>query len=78
MVLRKIGIMVSSYHRLIKSVIRLGFNEVLKTLTKTLTFKFYVYDLDLKAMVMSADGADKNFCPVSIMIPNKNYIHYIV
>ena len=29
---------VSSYQRWIKSVIRLGNNEVLKTLTKTLTF----------------------------------------
>ena len=29
---------VSSYQRWIKSVIRLGHNEVLKTLTKTLTF----------------------------------------
>ena len=44
-----------------KSVIRLGNNEVLKTLTKTLTFKFYVCDVDLKVMVMSADGADKSF-----------------
>ena len=39
MVLRKIlDQYVSSYQRLIKSVIRLGNNEVLKTLTKTLTF----------------------------------------
>ena len=51
---------VSSYQRWIKSVIRLGNNEVLKTLTKTLTFKFYVCDLDHKVMVMSVDGADKN------------------
>ena len=49
---------VSSYQRCIKSVIRLGNNEVLKTLKKTLTFKFYVCDLDLKIMVMTAD---KNF-----------------
>ena len=51
---------VSSYQRWIKSVIRLGFNEVFKTLTKTLTFKVQVCNLDLKVMVMSADGADKN------------------
>ena len=39
MVLRKIlDQYVSSYQRWIKSVIRLGNNEVLKTLTKTLTF----------------------------------------
>ena len=39
MVLRKIlDQYVSSYQRRIKSVIRLGNNEVLKTLTKTLTF----------------------------------------
>ena len=39
MVLRKIlDQYVSSYQRLIKSVLRLGNNEVLKTLTKTLTF----------------------------------------
>ena len=31
---------VSSFQRWIKSVIRLGHNEVLKTLTNTLTFKF--------------------------------------
>ena len=61
---------VSSYQRWIKSVIRLRNNEVLKTLTKTLTFKFC--DLDLKVMVMSVDSADKNFGPVSIMIPNRN------
>ena len=59
-------------------MIRLGNNEVLKTLTKTLTFKFQVCDLDLKVMVMSADGADKNFCPVSIIIPNRNKIHHLV
>ena len=63
---------VSSYQRWIKSVIRLGNNEVLKTLTKTLTFKFQVCALDLKVMVMSADGADKYFWPVSIMTPNRN------
>ena len=40
---------------------------VLKTLMKTLIFKF-----DLKVMVMSAGGADKNFWPVFIMIPNRN------
>ena len=50
---------VSSYQRWIKSVIRLGNNEVLRTLKKTLTFKFC--DLDLKLTVMSAD---KNFWPV--------------
>ena len=61
---------VSSCQRWIKSVMRLGNNEVLKTLTKTLTFKFY--DLNLKVTVMSADCADKNFWPVSIMIPNRN------
>ena len=44
-----------------KSVIRLGNNEVLKTLMKTLTFKFSVCDLVLKVKVMSADHADKNF-----------------
>ena len=39
MVLRKnLDQYVSSYQRSIKSVIRLGNNEVLKTLTKTLTF----------------------------------------
>ena len=39
MVLRKIlDQYVSSYQRWIKSVIRLGNNEALKTLTKTLTF----------------------------------------
>ena len=39
MVLRKIfDQYVSSYQRWSKSVIRLGNNEVLKTLTKTLTF----------------------------------------
>ena len=39
MVLRKIlDQYVSSYQRWIKSVVRLGNNEVLKTLTKTLTF----------------------------------------
>ena len=60
MVLRKIlDQYVSSYQRWIKSVIRLGNNEVLKTLTKTLTFKFYVCDLDSKVTVMTADGADK-------------------
>ena len=42
-----------------KSVIRLGKNEVLKSLTKTLTFKFQVCEVDHKVMVMSADGADK-------------------
>ena len=61
---------VSSYQRWIKSVIRLGNNEVLKTLTKTLTFNFC--EVDLKVTVMSADGADKNFWPVSIMIPKRN------
>ena len=35
---------VSSYQRRIKSAIRLGNNEVLKPLTITLTFKFYVCD----------------------------------
>ena len=49
---------VLSYQKCIKSVIRLGNNEVLKTLTKTLTFK--VCDLVLKVMVMSADCGDKN------------------
>ena len=39
LVLRKIlNQYVSSYQRWIKSVVRLGYNEVLKTLTKTLTF----------------------------------------
>ena len=77
MVLRKIlDQYVSSYQRWIKSVVRLGNNEVLKTLTKTLTFKFF--DLDLKVTVMSADGADKNFWPVSIIIPNRNKIHHLV
>ena len=39
MTLRKIlDQYVSSYQRWIKLVIRLGYNEVLKTLTKTLTF----------------------------------------
>ena len=39
MVLRKIlDQYVSSYQRCIKLVVRLGNNEVLKTLTKTLTF----------------------------------------
>ena len=61
---------VSSYQRWIKSAIRLGNNEVLNTLAKTLTFKFY--DLDLKVRVMSADGADEIFWPVFIMIPNRN------
>ena len=62
----------SPYQRRIKSVVKLENNEVLKILTKTLTFKFEVCDLDLKARVMSADAADKNFWPVSIMIPNRN------
>ena len=63
---------VSSYQRWIKSVVKLGNNEALKTLMKTLIFKFQVCDLNLKVTVMSADGADKNFTPVSILIPNRN------
>ena len=60
MVLRKIlDKYVSSNQRWMKSVIRLGKNEVLKSLTKTLTFKFQVCEVDHKVMVMSADGADK-------------------
>ena len=69
---------VSSYQRWIKSVIRLGNNEIFKTLTKTLTFKFQVCDVDLKVTVMSADGADKNFWPVSIKILNRNKFHHLV
>ena len=61
-----------------KSVIRLGNYEVLKTLTKILTFKFLVCDRNLKVMVMSADVADKNFWPESIIIPNRNKIHHLV
>ena len=52
---------VSSYQGLIKSVIRLGNNEVLKTLTKTLTFKCQVCDLNLKVTVMKADGVINTF-----------------
>ena len=52
---------------------KVGNNEVLNTLKKT--FKFQVCDLDLKVKVMKADGADKNFGPVYIMIPNINQIH---
>ena len=44
-----------------RSVLRFGNNEVLKTLMKTLTSKFEVCDLDLKVTVMSADDAGKNF-----------------
>ena len=69
---------VSSYQRWIKSVIRLGNNEFLNTLMKTLTFKFQVCDRDLKVTVMSADGANRNYWPVSIMLPNKNKIHPLV
>ena len=50
MVLRKIlDQYVSSYQRWIKSVIRLGNNEVLKTLTKTLTFVDADADADANA-----------------------------
>ena len=42
------------------------------------TFKFQVCDLDLKVKVMKADGADKNFGPVYIMIPNINQTHHLV
>ena len=70
MVMRKIlDQYVSSYQSWIKLVVRLGNNEVLKTLTKTLTFKLKVCDLDLKVTAMSAD---KNFWPVFIMMPNRN------
>ena len=58
---------VSPYQRWIKSMKRLGNNEVLKPLTKTWTFKFC--DLNLKVTVMSSDGIDKNFSPVSTMMP---------
>ena len=51
-------------------------NEVLKTLKKT--FKFQVCDLDLKVKVMKADGADKNFGPLCILISNINQIHHLV
>ena len=53
-------------------MVRLGNNEVLKILTKTLTLKFLVCDLDPKVTVMSADGAGKNVWPVYIMIPIRN------
>ena len=64
---------VSSKQRWMKSVIRLGNNEVLKILMKTLNCDVY-----LKVMVMSADGADNMFWPVAIMIPNRNQFHHVV
>ena len=55
MVLRKsLDQYVSSYQRWIKSVIRLGINEVLKTLTKTLTF----VDADANANANAYGNAD--------------------
>ena len=52
---------VSLYQRLFKSVIRLGNNEVLKTLTKTLTFFLNKFVTSTSVTFMNADGADKNF-----------------
>ena len=55
---------------------KVGNNEVLKTWSKA--FKFRVWNLDLKVKDMKADGADKNFGPVYIMIPTINQIHHLV
>ena len=35
-----------------------------------------ILDLDLKAMGMVPDGADKNFGSISIIIPIMNLIHH--
>ena len=49
-----------------------------KTLTLTFLWKFEVRDRDPKVTPRGGDGADKNFRPISTIMPNMNEIHHRV
>ena len=51
--------------------VRLGNNEVLKNLKENFKI-FKILRPRPQGHVMTADGADKSFWPVSVLIPNRN------